>query len=491
MRKELFLALSLLCLTLGAKAQSLSASIGPESKDLYYRSAIQTTVIGEDPSTVLMITRQCNHFLQGMTNPDLAFRRTDKALNTIQEATIENSKESEFFGYGISDSTASVLMCDRSRKQTQLSRTTIDRKSFGILKSEVIHTFNLERKSEHHLWHQTSDNGQYTAVVSIQLNHNDELICDLMMFDNQMNILWDIQHGLKGVTDLFVSDHGELYVMSMNRKAMETTIYIDKINSKHAISAQMVIPDGLNSGLIANVIDDRILIGGTLRYAEAHRNELSSNGLFGLCYDLKSQQIVKLSMTQLHHDDMAVLTDKKQSAKIRKTVVDDLIIDQTCATSFGGVFTFTRPFAIQKTSSNGETTQYFSRIGLVVLAMDANGDLLFKVPIRHYQMQLNDSDQLTTPLFSDGKNVYLIQTEHPKTDPSYNIAKRTDCVRVMHDKVNTALYTINPTGEVSKKVLINKHKSLITGQCHTWYNDNYILFHTTGKTSQVLQLKRQ
>lgn len=494
MKKSLFLTLALLALSAlatSANAQKVTLSTGPENKSFDIKTALETTIIDEDASSIVLLTREEKNFFQGGADPDIKVCRMDKGLNIIQEHVIVNSKDCDLFGFGTTDTTISVLLCDKEKKSTMLSRSIIDRRTFNVVNEGVVHTFNFSRKDRDYLWHVTSSNGQYTAVVSLLVLHSNEYMCDVLMFDNSMRLLWMKQHPLKGVTDLFITDNGELYTMAVNRRDMQTTIHLDKFADGNAETAQVEIPDGINTATIANVKNGRIVIGGTLRYIEARRTEMQTNGVFGLSYDMNAHQIVKFSMAQLHHDDLVVLNDKKQSAKTRKEYVDALIVEQTCPTDFGGAFVFTKPFAVQKTSSNGEVTTYYYRTGLVVLGVDFDGNVTYKVPIRHYTMQTNGSNELKIPLISKGGNAYLFHTEHPKTDQSYNIAKKTKCVKVPSDKVNTAMYSISPVGYTQKTVLSQKQKNFILGPSHAWYNDKNFMIHTASKACHLIQVKAE
>ena len=492
MRKPLILSLTILGLMAGnAFGQKVNLATGPENKKADSKSLISATIIDETPSSLLMITRDHGGFMHGASNEDVMFKLTDKGLNGLKEAKIVNSKECEVLGFGTTDTTATVLLCDKSRKTTELSRAMIDRRSFKIVAADVVKDFRHERRDKEHIWHATSQDGQHTAVVVLTVTNNDTYSCEVVMLDQQMNMEWDCKQPINGISDMYLTNQGELYVMAKHRVEMSTTLQINKFNAGSVETAEVVVPDGLHSCVIANVTNNRLLMGGSLIYPEARHNETRCNAIFVLSYDMVARQIVKFSTAELHHNDLAVLTDKKQSARIRKYDVPDLIPDQTCTTEFGGAFTFTRPMAMVKTASNGMETTYHNHIGMVVVGADMNGNLLYKVPIRHYQMQTGGYDMMKAPLISDGTNVFFFHTEHPKTTAEYNIAKRTKCVQVMHDKVNTAMYAISPAGTVSKVVTSTKQKNLILGSSHAWYNGKYMLLHVGGKESHVLQMKNE
>lgn len=490
MKKIVFLACLLMALAAVTSAQT-TISVGPASRGFNAVHAANALVVDEDATSLLMVTNK-SAVLSKSTDPkNLLVRKVDKSLSVLNEVEIPHTDDMKLMAASTDGNHVAMLYSDRSRRSTQVYRTLVDRTSFQVVSTDVVYTADLERRDENHVWAYTSQNGHYTGLVSVLVSKSGEYSCDILMFDAQFALLWERQFSLQAVSDIFVSDHGEVYVAGFHRKDLQTKVYFERMTASDEASDSTLVQEGLLSLAIVNVAEGRILVGGATYSTESHRHDNYASGFYALSFNMDSHQQMGFSVAQLTHDDLAVFLDQKQSAKIRKAYVEQLIIDRTCATEYGGALSFFTPFNMQETSSNGEVTQYFSHIGYVVLGVDFSGRVLFNAPFRHYQSQVNGYNLLNAPLTSDGKFVYFAHTESKKSPDNYDIAKRTKKVTTLRDKCSNVLYVISNSGEVTKTFLSTKQKSVLLGRTQSWLNNSYYFFNTHGRASQLVQLKSE
>lgn len=482
-------AMALAFLSLPTFAQMPTVSLGPVNKSFSQIHSEDALVICEDPSSLILVTRRAS--LLGHTAKDLIVRKVDKVLNTEMEVKVENTTDVELIAANANDSVVVLLYCDHDRTSTRVLRSVYDRATLNHLRTTSPYEANFSRRSDSYLWHRRSPDGRFTGLVSVVVTKGVEVLSDVVLFDPMMNVVWAKKDPIGACSDLFVTNDGRMILVGYYHRAFESTIAFYRYDAQRMDEMKTEVAEGILSAAIVNVVGNRVLVGGTLLSIDTKRGENNVGGVFAMAYDVEERMQVNFSVSMLNKDDIAVLTDVKQKARIRATKVDKLQIEQTVPTQFGGAVSFSRPYVLEKTSSNGDVTAFHHRLGLLVLAMDDQGKVVYKAPFRHNLVQNNGNDLLTMPLISDGSNVSIFNVESTKEPLDYNIAKRTKEVGINRKSANTVIYSISPRGDVvHKEIVAAKVKGKPAGASIRWFGDSYYMFVTSGKGSRLVQVSR-
>lgn len=409
-------------------------------------------------------------------------RLCDSEWNDAQSVSIPDTK-----GCSIGETfrTGNILhtLLSRSDKELMLRHLALDAQTLAVTKDEVLFSPALSKGDEGSVWTATSPNGQYTGAVCAVWPKKGQGRAVAMMFDRQMNKLWEQQLTYSDIYNVIVTDDGTI-----------ATLRLGMVEDNHdltAFRANIATADGVRHGefiLDADVSDVALLrcegsrllavaLEGRGGYGLLRMGRLGHRdytGLCGLVFDLDQQKIAVANRQPFTSDDISAFVNEPTSGRDVKFV--EKVSD--CQTATGGAVLYQHRWEVETRNMRGGVTTSSSTTvyshGIMVVQADMNGDLTIS-----YIMQNNQNagwPKVGAEAFALGDKVCVLTNESKEETDAYTPltpAKRSKSLIL----ANTALaaYWFTRDGQGAKQMLEKEEKALLLSHVYHGNDGRYYL----------------
>ncbi|MCR4827932.1 MAG: hypothetical protein K5864_00535 [Bacteroidales bacterium] len=294
----------------------------------------------------------------------------------------------------------------------------------------------------------------FYAVASQQWGYNIDN-AHVWLYDNRFEVLWDRVVDCGTVSDIAVSDDGEVSLASVSKnRAIMTIVDVEdyvmgsvELGDNPAYSASLLMSD-----------KNHIVVGGLLAQAVKKGDKVVNyivSGYYGAALDLrtgKSQAEYRL----FTDEELSVLSNAHIDKNHKKDRgYTDIHCRARTSTSYGGAMLLGMAYkeVIEMRNQNGmTTTQIFYRaFGSVLFGVDTTGAITWSRPMRRlaYTKDYNFVNEI---LVSRGDMCYLLMNEN-KSDSKmpYNIDMRASKTYIFHGSTPLSVYRVDARGNVDKK----------------------------------------
>ena len=493
--KRTILGITLILLsTIATLAQDITTKIGIESNEISIGQMLTSKIIDAKNNQILFITNK-----KKQQSPNSEYKYSDYMLINADtnlciksSLVLKNTKNCELLAENATNNSIRLLLRERQRNEDIIKRIDLDRESLTIQNETPIYTIKHSRKETLYIWCKSSPNTDYTSITYIIDNPNkDKWDCHSIMLNKGMDIMWNLQPSSYAINDIFVTDDATLYLVG-NHYSIEkgtTDFYYERLSEKTHNVISRTHNNILIDSYILNVIDSNIIITGNTYYQDSPKNEIQFGGLYGMSFDFNTKNAL-FEMHEYNHEELCVLYNEDITKSKIPEFIDNIQIYHLQPTPNGGIMTAQRQITEFDVDMNDKTKTVYTNMGLIAMKIDQDGHINWTRAFRHKQEQINGTHYLHHCLFTNGDMTYILQSENSQSPQTYNNNEAIKTLSPTIKKANTAMYSIDIDGNVTKQILTTNEKSAIYGSGNKWYNDHCYYFIGKGKKCNIIDITR-
>ena len=474
MKKSILAIVALACMATLASAQRINFQMGDKSNKKAYHPAKIHIAEGHQPGQLLVVEPEFKSIAMGSELPTKALkvRLCDMEWNDIvRSVSIPNTKKTsigEAFRSG--DHMHLVLNCDEDNRLV-VRHIKLDARSLEISADQALVDHPLQKGSESNVWSLSSPNGQYHGVVYAVWPKKGESQAVAMMFDKDMNKLWERRLVYADVFNVLVTDAGAIATMRMGTVEGNNDITAFRVNlataegEKHgeyvldADVSDVALLKCEGSRVLATALEGKggygLLRIGTL----GHRHY---TGVWGLVFDLDSQKIVVGNRHPFTDDEMLALCNEESGQKFVGKGVQFVQKVDDCPTPQGGAVLYQRTWKEtvrdMKTGMTKSETVYHK--GILLVQADIQGGLaISRIPQNNQNASENP---VGSSLFCRNGKVYVLTNESKHGTDEYTPDRPAERSRsLIMANAALAIYWFTPDGQGAKQMLETDRKAIL------------------------------
>ena len=460
-----------------AAAQNIAYQQGEKTNKKAYQSSMikllpgnkQGEIVSVEPELKAVTTMgDPNHSIKSVL-----VRLVDAEWNETQSVKIANTAE-----WGISDAFRTEskihLLLDNVEKQNYTIRhVALDAATLQVSVDEHLMKTTLEKGSEGYFLTATSPDGQYHGVVFSALGKKNVVIeTRMILFDKEMNKVWEQKVDNNIAHKMLVSNQGDIVIYSMSftdKSKDETVVRFNAANAQGVKYGEFVTADDIDQlallqykggNLVATALEGqggRSLIQFSLPGHVAGRHYLAVHSYL---FDMNVGRLTADNRHEFTDDEACVFFNTKVPPIVKPDFLTQ--VDQV-TTDDGGYVLYHRIWKVEtRNTKTGMTVSetVYSR-GLLLVHVDNAGNLLWTRGIMQNNQNANWPN-VEADLFEYNGNLYVV-TNEAKDAPEEYSAKEPALNSGKLILANTALaiYKFTPQGMGSKQMLARDGKHLL------------------------------
>lgn len=480
MRKTIPSLLAVIMLTFGycflslnpVSAQDFHFRMGEQTNKKAYNASLIHIAEGMQETQLLVVEPILKAVSGPLSNPVKAIkvRLCDMDWNDSKSVTLDNSKKNTVHDAFRIGNRLHVLLGANEEKSLILRHVTLDAQSLDIVGDSPLVDSPLPKGCESFLWTVCSPNGQYRGVVYAIWDDNSNSKAVAMMFDREMNKLWERRLAYSDVFNVIATDEGAIVTLRLGMVEDNESLTAFRINMATASGekhGEYVLDADVSDPALVGCDGSRVLAltlegkggYGAIRFGSLGGRDYS--GIYGLVFDLDQQKITVANRHPFTDEELRILAndDKGQTYSQREITFMRKLDD--CQTAAGGAALYQHAWSLETRNIRTgmtSTTVYSQGILLVQATMD--GNLTIK------GIPQNNQNANWPPVGADllvhGGNLYIVTNESKEASDIY-----TPDEPALRSKslvfANTALavYWFTPDGKGAKKVVEKDRKAVL------------------------------
>ena len=499
MRKILF-ALLLTGLAGGVVAQGIEFRMGEKTNKKAYSSTMIKMAEGVQDGQLLVVEPELKAVSGPRTNPvkSLKVRLCDMEWNDVKCVTLANTKKcgvKEAFRTGDRFHT---LVGNYDDKRLALRHIAVNAESLEVVDDQLLVDEMKEKNDESYVWTACSPDKQYHGVVyALWGKKNNRAVA--LLFDRDMNKLWERPLPYSDVFNVLVTNDGSVVTMRMgtvedNRDL--TAFRVQMVNADGEKHGEYILDADVSDVALLNSDGHRVLAValegkggyGVLRFGALGNRQYT--GLWGLVFDLEKQAIVTANRHPFTDEELLTLSNEAAGAKVIDRSIYFVRKVDDCTTPQGGAVLYQH--AWHEETRNSKTGMTMSETvhsqGILVVQADMDGVLtVSRLPQNNQNASWPD---VGADLLMHGDRLYVVTNESKEESDEYTPdkpAKRSKSLLL----ANTALsvYWFTPDGQGAKKVVERENKALLKTPLYFGGGDNFYMLTTGGMYPKISMIK--
>ena len=471
--KKIFFAVLAVGLTVGAMAQSVSYKAGEKTNKKAYAPELIRMTEGMEEGQLLVVEPDLKAVSGLGINPvkALKVRLCDMEWRDTRSVTLEDTKGDESWDVFRTDSTLHVLAVSNRKDLLRLRHVALDARNLAIGTDEALFSASMDKDDEGYVWTAASPNGQYRGAVCAVWSKKGESRAVALMFDRNMNKLWERTLAYADVQEVIVTDDGSIVTSRLGMVEDNKNITIFLMNQataegeKHgeyvldADVSDMALLDARGSRVLAVALEGKggygLLRIGTL----GHR---TYTGVWGLVFDLDSDQIAVGTRHAFTDDEVLNFYGENAGQKVIDSKVNFVRMVDRCTTPQGGAVLYQRAWHEETRDSRGVSMgeTVYSK-GILLVQADMDGTLILsRIPQNN---QNAGWPKVGADVFAHGGKVFVVTNESKDEADEYNPDRRARrSGSLMMANAALATYWFSPDGQGAKQMIEREHKAILT-----------------------------
>lgn len=434
-----------------AGAQNKTYSVGALNKKFNYAEASNMIILGQQDGLTIGVTNRYAGVLKNYFKKELKVVAIDENTNIVRSIEIPETKDCYIQTATYYDGKVYILASHREKHSTYYDRYVVDATTMQTIgEKKNIYTYTSERKDDSYQWVSQSPNGTLAALVHITTNRkSDKFEAVEILLDEEMNIEWQRDYPIYALSNMMVTDDGEIITLgySGQKAGTKSRISISVISESNAYDLREETTVTIWDIRLAGYKNGKIL-GMGLGLNASDKNEIN---YFGISADIKSQAI-NIGYQSLTDNDKCVYNNIDYGKRARNVNIDALRLRHCQLTGTGAVATLTNSWIVETCNQNGGCSIKSYCEGIIIFGIDDNGNIIWHHGIRKSMKQNGYPTMMSEAVCVEGNDVYLIQSESPKWPTSYSVSKRVKTQKMNTGTKVLAKYHINADGEIEKSV---------------------------------------
>ena len=456
-----FLAAAVLAISAMAQPSMPTFRFGEANKGYDYLMSHNSHIIAEQGSELLIATWETWGFLGSLMPKGLQVVAVDTNMKVLRQVSLPDTKMSELVFANYVE--GKVYLLYRGEYVAEYHRAVIDPRSMTI--ESCVSVFDSMRGT--YYWTAKSDNGLFYALADVFVHPvSKEVGHRQMLLDEKLEVLWEKRFETNMMSNLKVSDEGEVYLFGSryDKNSHETIIaaHVLDVDDEKSVEERVTVGEVHRLALL-NIVNGRYAVAaGFIRTPESPKKKDCFDQMVGIVLDIKTGN-VKATTVRFTSDELNVFGNKSTKKENKVGMVDALVMANSIGTNYGGVLLLQRCWKVTTHSTKAPDVHDYYTMGSLALAVDTTGTILWHKPFRTV------NDERTgqafdvpcygdAPMMAEGDNVYVMLPEPSKTPATYDIAAAGTKIMLGHRDHAYVLYGIDRNGMVMKQIPVPKDK---------------------------------
>lgn len=499
MRKILF-SLLLVGFAATTVAQDIEFRMGEKTNKKAYKASMIHLAEGVQENQLLVVEPELKAVSGPMTNPvkALKVRLCDLEWNDIKSVTLANTKKCSIKEAFRTGDRLHTIISNYEDKKLSVRHIAVGAQSLEVVDDQMLVDELMEKNDESYVWSACSPDKQYYGVVyAIWGKKNNRAVA--MLFDRDMNKLWERSMFYSDVFNVIVTNSGSIVTMRMG--AVEenkdiTAFRVNMVSAEGEKHGQYILDADVSDVALLNSDGNRVLAValegkggyGLLRFGALGSRQYT--GLWGLVFDLDKQEIVTANRHPFTDKELLTFSNEPLGTKVVDHSIYFIRKVDECTTPQGGAVIYQH--AWHEETRNVRTGMTMNETvhsqGILVVQANMGGELtISRLPQNNQNAGWPD---VGADLLMHGDRLYVVTNESKEESDEYTPdqpAKRSKSLLL----ANTALsvYWFTPDGQGSKRVVERERKALLSTPLYAGSDDRFYLLNTSSLAPHISMMK--
>lgn len=500
--KRLLLFLLLANLTGVIVAQDIEFRMGEKTNKKAYATSMIRLVEGMQEGQLLVVEPELKAVAVGEYQASsvkaLNVRLCDMDWKDVKSVSLPNTKKFLPYETFRTGGRLHTVISSDADKKLVVRNIVVDAQSLEVTDDQLLVDETLEKGAETAVWTVCSPNQQYHGVVYAVWGKKDSRAV-AMLFDRDMNKLWERPLAYSDVYNVIVTNDGAIVTMRMgmvdDNKDI-TAFRVQAVNADGERHGEYILDADVSDVALLNTDGHRVLAValegkggyGILRFGALGNRQYT--GLWGLVFDLDQQKIATANRHPFTDEEMLTFNNEDAGAKVTDRSLYFVRKVDDCTTPQGGAVLYQHAWHVETRNSRTGMTMnetVYSQ-GILVVQADMNGTLtVSRLPQNN---QNAGWPKVGADLLYHGGRLYVVTNESKEESDEYTpdkAAKRSKSLLF----ANTALsvYWFSPDGQGAKKVVERERKAILSTPLFAGDGDRFYLLNTSSMAPHISMLK--
>ena len=500
--KKLLFTLLLANLAGAIMAQGIEYQAGDKTNKKAYASGLIQLAEGMQEGQLLVVEPEMKAVsMEG--NPAnaikaLKVRLCDMEWKDVKSVTIPNSKK--FYPYETfrTGSRLHTIASSYANKKLAIRHIAVDAQSLEVTDDQLLADMPTAKGDETDVWTTCSPNRQYHGVVYAVWGKNDSRAV-AMLFDSDMNKIWEQKLPYSDVYNVLVTDDGTIVTMRMGMVEDNkdiTAFRVQMVNADGERHGEYILNADVSDVALLNADGNRVLAValegkggyGVLRFGVLGNRKYT--GLWSMVFDLDNQQIAIANRHPFTDEELLILDNEDAGSKVVDRSIYFVRKVDECTTPQGGAALYQHAWReeTRDTRTGMTSNETVHSKGILVVQANMRGELtVSRLPQNN---QNAGWPKVGADLLYHGDRLYVVTNESKDETDEYTpdkAAKRSKSLLF----ANTALsvYWFTPDGQGAKKVVERDNKALLCTPLSAGSGDRFYFLCTGGVAPYISMLK--
>ena len=489
--KKIILTLFIVCLAGVASAQNINYQMGEKTNKKAYDTKMFRIAEGMQEGQLLVVEPKLKAMSGFGINPvkSVKVRLCDMEWNDTKSVTLNNTKKCTIGEAFRTGNRFHVLVSSDVDKKLTVRHIAFDAQNLDIIADKELADVPLQKDDETAVWTVCSPNGMYHGVVYAVWGKKERKVV-AMIFDKEMNKLWERQLFYSDVLNVIVSDNGTLVTMRMgmveDHKEL-TAFRVNMVTTDSEKHGEYVLDADVSDVALMNCDGSRVLavaLEGKGGYGLLRMGALGSRqytGLLGLVFDLDEQRITVANRHPFTDEEIRTFCNDAEGSTYNKREIYYIQKVDECTTPQGGAVLYQHAWSEEtrdiKTGMTYNETVYSK--GILLVQSNMQGELTVNsIP----QNNQNASwPKVGADVFVQGNRVYVFTNESKEESDEYTPnqpAKRSKSLLMANAALSA--YWFTPDGQGAKKVIEKERKALLSSPLYAGQEGRFYFLTTSS-----------
>ena len=495
-RFYLFVVAAMLAYVSFAQPSMPGVRFGDVGKKYDYLMAHSSRIVSEQGGELIIATWDTWGFLGALAQKGLQVVAVDTNMEVLRQVSLPDTRMDELVFANYVD--GRVYLLYRKVLSGQYHRAVVEPQSMTIESCEEVFSGAQGKNVSVYYWSAQSDNRLFYALADVVVNRmSREAAHRQLLLDEKMEVLWEKRFGTSELSNIRVSDEGEVYLFGSRyesgRQETSVVVHVLDVDDERSVVGQMSVGQVHHLSLL-NIVNNGktayAVAAGYIRTPDSPKKKDCFDKMVGLSLNLNTSEM-RVQTAPFSSDELNVFGNKSTKKENKVGMVDELIEGGSIGTPYGGVMLLQRCWKVTTHSTKTPDVHDYYTMGSLALAVDTTGSILWRKPFRTVNDERTGSAcdlpcYRDAPLFAEGDNVYVMLPEQPKTPETYDIAASATRIMLGVRTHSNVIYGIDRQGRVEKRVPLPKEKASFMNNFVRMAPGRYIGILSSNKKSALV-----
>ena len=485
--KKIILTSLIVCLAGTMSAQNFNFQMGEKANKKAYESSMIRMAEGVQEGQLLVVEPELKPVAVGGYSANsvkaVKVRLCDMEWNDTKSITLDNTKKCRINEVFRTDNRFNILVSNDLNKKLTVRHVVMDAQNLDIVSDNLLAEVPLQKGDETLVWAVSSPNGQYHGVVYGVWGKKDYRKVVAMLFDQNMNKLWERRLAYSDVLDVIVTDDGTIATMRMGMVENNKDITAFRVNVANADGekhGEFILDADVSEVALLGCENDKVVAValegkggyGLLRIGVLGNRQYT--GIWGLVFDLNEQNITVGNRHPFTDEEIRTFCNDSKGETYSKREIYFLRKVDQCLTPQGGAVLYQH--AWHEETRNMKTGMTMSETvhskGILLVQANMQGELTINgIP----QNNQNASwPKVGADVFVHDGKVFVVTNESKEESDEYTPelpAKRSKSLIMANSAL--AVYWFTPDGQGAKKMLEKENKTILCTPLYAGSGDRF------------------